>query len=142
MLQLEEKYEFYFYQKEERLATCYLFLLLILLLFVYIIMMIPYQKQEHVIGVTKKIENEIVVVIHMNPVTISQVNQQKVWIEKKEYRYQIRNTRFLESGEVELFLHLQPNLYQTENQFISLRFSCGKTTIMKEYLKKMKGWFL
>ena len=108
MLQLEEKYEFYFYQKEERLATCYLFLLLILLLFVYIIMMIPYQKQEHVIGVTKKIENEIVVVIHMNPVTISQVNQQKVWIEKKEYRYQIRNTRFLESGEVELFCTYSP----------------------------------
>lgn len=142
MLQLEEKYEFYFYQKEEKLATCYFFLLLILLLFIYVLFMIPYQKQERVIGITKKIENEIVIVIHMNPVTISQISQQKLWIEKKEYRYQIRDTRFLKIDEIELSLQLQPNIYQTENQFVSLHFSCGKTTMMKEGMKKMKGWFL
>ncbi len=142
MFQLEEKYEFYFYQKEEKLATYYLLLLLILLLFIYVILMIPYQKQEHLIGITKKIENEVIIVVHMSPTTISQVNSKKLWIGKKQYRYQIRHTRFLENNEIELSLQLKSKIFQTENEFVSLRFSLGKTTMMKEGIKKMKGWFL
>lgn len=143
MFSLDERYELYFYRKEEKLIACYFLFLVVLFIVFYFLAFLPYQKKETVVGITKQVKGEIVVYFQMETSIFLKLETKKVTIEKRQYSYQILNTTFLNSKELEVQIRLHlPNIYEKENVPVLLHFYSGETTLLKEIKNKMKGWFL
>lgn len=140
---LDERLELYFYKKEERFATWYLLFLLVLFFLLYQISSIPYQKKEQVIGIIKKIDKKYVIVVRMQATNFYLVHKNKVTFENNQYSYHVQHISFLNEKELEVLMTFPlSRTYHKENKAILLQFNCGKTTLLKEIIKKMKGWFL